>query len=171
MQGFVGYSTTHSAVIVAFRGSSNVKNWIDDFDATQVNYPKCSGCVVHQGFYIGYNTISAAVKSQIQLIIAKYRNAPIYVTGHSLGGALAVVAALDLKSTFSNVNKLYTFGQPRVGNAAFAAYTASQMPDAFRVIHYADIVPHVPPSNMNYKHHNSETWYQEDMKSYKVCTA
>lgn len=45
------------------------------------------------------------------------------------------------------------------------------MADSFRVIHYADIVPHVPPMAMDYKHHNYEVWYQEDMKSYKVCNA
>lgn len=154
MQGYVGYSTAHSAVIVAFRGSANVKNWINNFDAAQITYSKCSGCVIHRGFYNGYNTISATVKSQIQLIISKYRNAPIYVTGHSLGGALAVVAGLDLHSTFSNVNKLYTFGQPRVGNLALSNYIGAQFPDAYRVIHYADMVVHVPPQNLNYNHHN-----------------
>lgn len=116
MQGYVGYSTTYSAVIVAFRGSSNVKNWIGDFDATQIAYSKCDGCKVHRGFYNGYMTVSSFVKSQIQLILSKYRNSPIYVTGHSLGGALGIVAALDIHSTFSVVPKVYTYGQPRVGN-------------------------------------------------------
>lgn len=41
-------------------------------------------------------TVSSTVKSQITTLASKYRNAPIYVTGHSLGGALAVVAALDI---------------------------------------------------------------------------
>jgi len=171
MQGYVGYSTTHSAIIVAFRGSSNTKNWIDDFDATQVTYGKCSGCVIHKGFYQGYNTVSASVKAQVTTLVAKYRGAPIYVTGHSLGGALSVVAALDIHETFNNVEKLYTFGQPRVGNAAFATYVTSKISDAFRVIHYADIVPHLAPTALNYRHHNYEVWYQEDMKSYKVCNA
>lgn len=96
MQGYVGYSSTHSAIIVAFRGSSDAKNWIDDFDATHTTYSKCSGCSIHKGFYQGYMTVSSTVKSQITTLASKYRNAPIYVTGHSLGGALAVVAALDI---------------------------------------------------------------------------
>lgn len=160
MQGYVGYSPAHGAIIVAFRGSSDAKNWIDDFDATHVSYPRCSGCSIHKGFYQGYSTVSPNVKAQITTVVSKYRNAPIYITGHSLGGALAVVAALDIHSTFGNVEKLYTYGQPRVGNAAFANYAASQISDSFRVIHYADIVPHVPPSAMDYRHHNYEVWYQ-----------
>jgi len=38
------------------------------------------------------------------------------VTGYSLGGALATIASVDLHNLFENVNQLYTFGQPRVGN-------------------------------------------------------
>lgn len=69
------------------------------------------------------------------------------------------------------MEKLYTYGQPRVGNTAFAAYVFSQVADSFRVIHYEDIVPHVPTIAMDYRHHNYEVWYQKDMKSYKVCNA
>lgn len=111
------------------------------------------------------------MKSQVEVLIGKYRSAPIYVTGHSLGGAIAIVAALDIHRTYGKAIKLYTFGEPRVGNAAFAAYVAAQIPDTFRVIHYADMVPHLPPAASNYKHTNFEVWYQEDMKSYKVCNA
>ena len=154
MQGYVGYSVSHGAIIVAFRGSSDVKNWIDDFDASQLAYPKCAGCAVHKGFYTGYMTVSGSVKGQIQLVAAKYRNAPIYVTGHSLGGALSIVAALDIHAAFNNVEKVYTYGQPRVGNTAFANYFNQQIGDAFRVIHYADIVPHLPPMAMKFTHHS-----------------
>ena len=171
MQGYVGYSTSHGAIVVAFRGSANIKNWISDFDAAQVGYSRCSGCNVHRGFYNSYSTVSSFVKTQVTTLTAKYRNAPIYVTGHSLGGAIAIVAALDIRATYGNAIKLYTFGEPRVGNAAFASYVNSQIPDTFRVIHYADIVPHLPPAASNYKHTNYEVWYQEDMKSYKVCNA
>lgn len=50
-----------------------------------------------------------------------YQDAQITVTGHSLGGALAVFCALDLEQIYGNIN-LYTFGCPRVGNTAFAKY-------------------------------------------------
>jgi hypothetical protein len=92
----------------------------------------------------------AMLKSQLlsrpkcSSFLNKYSTAAIYVTGHSLGGALATLAALDIKATFGKLSEFYSYGEPRVGNAAFATYFASQMP-VHRVIHYADIVPHVPP--------------------------
>lgn len=44
----------------------------------------------------------------------------IYLTGHSLGAALSVLAALDIKTTFGRVDAVYTYGLPRVGNKPFA---------------------------------------------------
>ena len=172
MQGFVAYLPKNNTVIVAFRGSVDIKNWIDDFDALTMAYPKCSNCRVHVGFYQGYMEIAHEIKSQVQLILGKYRDAQIHVTGHSLGGAMAVVAALDLKSTFGKVDHLYTFGQPRVGNQHFADYLASEIASGYRVVHYADIVPHVPPLDMlDYRHGGAQIWYTEDMQTYQVCTA
>jgi predicted lipase len=52
--------------------------------------------------------------------MAKHPGAPIFVTGHSLGGALAVIAALDLKLSLNVKVTVYTYGQPRVGNAKFS---------------------------------------------------
>jgi predicted lipase len=75
MQGFVGYSAKHNAVIVAFRGSVDLKNWMMDFDSTEIAYSKCSGCKIHLGFYKSYMEVSAEVKYQVQYILSKYRTA------------------------------------------------------------------------------------------------
>mgnify|MGYP000870790975 len=145
----------------------DLKNWIADLDAPQATYPKCTGCKVHAGFYIGYQEVSPTVKSQVQLILNKYRNTEIYVTGHSLGAALSALAALDIKATFGKVDQLINFGQPRVGNQAFADYLARQLPSTFRVIHYADLVPHLPPLELlGYRHGGAQIWYTEDMQKY-----
>jgi len=87
--------------------------------------------------------MSAIVKAQVQFILSKYRTAAIYVTGHSVGGAIANLAALDIKSTFGRVDLFYSYGEPRVGNQIFANYSQFQML-MYRVIHYADSVTHVP---------------------------
>ena len=122
MQGYVGYSASNNAIVVAFRGSDNTKNWIDDFDFGQIPYSKCSGCYVHNGFYLAYMTVSHEVRQQLQFLLAKYRGSSVWVTGHSLGGALATVAAMDIKINFDPPMKVYTYGQPRVGNGKFAEY-------------------------------------------------
>jgi predicted lipase len=78
---------------------------------------------MHNGFYLGYSSVSSLMKKQIELLLQKYRGSPIYVTGHSLGGALATVAALDIKHTYNPSSmKVYTYGQPRVGNNLYAAH-------------------------------------------------
>jgi predicted lipase len=151
LQGFTGYSASLNAIVLSFRGSSNIQNWIINLSTNMVSYPKCSNCKVHNGFYTAWNQAKSTVNSQIQSLLSLHRGVPIYVTGHSLGGALATLSVPDIKETFGNVASLLTFGQPRVGNKEFATYFGSVI-DAHRVVHYADIVPHIPPMSFGFTH-------------------
>ena len=84
------------------------------------------------------------------------------MTGHSLGGALAVFAALDIKTSFKSAGEvtLYTYGQPRVGNEAFSDYIFSVLNKSYvRVTHYDDTVAHVPPRISGFKHAGTELWF------------
>lgn len=74
-----------------------------------------------------------------------YSNYSIYVTGHSLGAALAILCAADLVVVGKlPVAGVYTFGGPRVGNLAFSQwYNQNIAPEVFRFTHRHDIVPHV----------------------------
>jgi predicted lipase len=126
LQGFTGFSTTLNAIVVSFRGSSNIQNWIINLSTNQVDYPKCSGCKVHNGFYTAWNNLAKPiVTTHIQNLRSLFRDAAIYVTGHSLGGAIAALSVPDIKQTFGSVAALITFGEPRVGNQAFASYYTS----------------------------------------------
>jgi predicted lipase len=73
---------------------------------------------VHQGFNDAYAEMSSQVISGMNKYLVKYSTASILVTGHSLGAALATLAAIDIKSQVKTQNKLffYSFGSPRVGN-------------------------------------------------------
>lgn len=62
--GFTGYSD--KGIFVVFRGSDNLDNWISNIEVAQVNYPQCSGCQVHDGFYKAWLAVSDQVKSQVQ---------------------------------------------------------------------------------------------------------
>lgn len=103
LQGFTGFSTGLNAIIVSFRGSSNIANWIINLSFNQVTYSRCNNCKVHNGFQVGYNTVKGTVISQIQGLRALHRDAKIYITGHSLGGAIAVLAAPDVKDNFGSL--------------------------------------------------------------------
>ena len=75
------------------------------------------------------------------------------VTGHSLGGALAAFASIDIHKNIGVVNQVYTYGQPRIGNSNMAKFMATAIPNTYRVIDYADIVPHLPPNSFNFLHY------------------
>lgn len=82
---------------MAFKGEIDIQNWIANLDAAQVAYPGCHGCLVHQGFYNAFQGVEGYVRKNVQSLTALFRGAKIWVTGFSLGGALGVLAALDIK--------------------------------------------------------------------------
>jgi triacylglycerol lipase len=77
----------------------------------------------------------------------------LVVTGHSLGGALAVLAADILNAQGFLIHSVYTFGQPRVGDATFAArYNMTLGQRTFRIVNSNDLVPRLPGWLMGYRH-------------------
>ena len=92
--GFSGYSAEDNAIIVGFRGTIDIQNWIADLDFAQISYPGCSGCLVHQGFYNAFLSVEGYLRQDLKALKEKYGSAELHITGFSLGGALATVAAL-----------------------------------------------------------------------------
>lgn len=150
--GFVGYSPEYQSIVIAFRGSVDTANWILNLKTTRTSYDLCDGCSVHVGFNQGFNSVKSQVLTQIDHLEAIYRKNKLIVTGHSLGGALAVMAAAYLQKVYGTVDQLYTMGQPRVGNDKFAEFMTTFIPNTYRIVHFADQVPHVPQSILGFKH-------------------
>ncbi|ONM34741.1 alpha/beta-Hydrolases superfamily protein [Zea mays] len=146
----------------------SIQNWIEDllWKQLDLDYPGMPEAMVHRGFYSAYHntTLRDGVVSGIQRTRKAYGDIPIMITGHSMGGAMASFCALDLVVNYGldGVN-LMTFGQPRIGNAAFASYFKTYLPQAIRVTHAHDIVPHLPPyfsffPQKTYHHFPREVW-------------
>jgi len=71
--------------------------------------------------------------------------------GHSLGGALATLAAMDIKLNVPGKSvSCYTFGSPKVGDSAFAGAYNKLVPDTHRFVNDTDLVPKIPP--FGYEH-------------------
>lgn len=157
--------------LVSFRGTdpSSLKNWIADLYASKATpLVGCSGCLVHQGFHLSFLELRPQINALLQSMSSSLKS--IVVTGHSLGAAIAALAAWDFNFNQQvPVDVFYTFGQPRVGNAAFATSFGSAPIDEYRVVHYKDIVPHLPTESMGFHHVKTEVWYQENNTEYKVC--
>ena len=103
------------------------------------------GGKVHSGFLRAFIDISDRLDAIVQ---ARQPGQRIWLTGHSLGGALATLAAAHLGP--GPIQGLYTFGCPRVGNAAFAGVLPTR--SYIRFVHRDDWVPTVPPDFLGYVH-------------------
>ncbi len=127
-------STGHQ--YLSFRGTSNLENALVDLDlALQLDADL--NIQLHQGF-------AGAAKMAYQNVKAKLdKNKPISTTGHSLGGAIAVIVAMHLQRDGYQLEGVITFGQPKVTNVA-GAEVFSALP-LMRIVTPKDIVPLVPP--------------------------
>ena len=158
-------------IIVSFRGSVNYRNWISNTLFTK--YQFSNGIKVHRGFYTAYKLIRTLLQKKIERSLIHRSNYEIVFTGHSLGGALATLATADALNLFesrdheslSNLNikstllSLITFGSPRVGNAQLSdALNRMDTGTILRVTNTNDIVPHIPPRYMGFKHVGKEVW-------------
>ena len=117
--GFVAYNADDNEIVVAFRGSVNVANWVTNLDFIMKPYPGVTGAQVHRGFCDAFDAVSPLVLSSVSALLSAHPTASIVITGHSLGAALATFAAIDIKTKLNIASSkitFYTFGSPRTGN-------------------------------------------------------
>lgn len=65
IQGYAAYYPKRNAIIVAYRGSVDVKNWMANLNTVVTSYPACSGCNVHLGFYNAYKGVAPLAHSAV----------------------------------------------------------------------------------------------------------
>ncbi|MGO4369807.1 lipase family protein [Paenibacillus sp. 2TAB19] len=140
--GFV--LTSEQASVLAFRGSGSAEDWVADFIAQQNVYrPVKNAGQTHKGFTDIYMSTRNEVLALIQTLPA---DKPLFITGHSLGGALATLAAIDIASNTAIRSPIvYTFGAPRVGDPKFVRAYNTIIDTHWRFQNEFDIVPHLPP--------------------------
>lgn len=133
---------TENAYVIAFRGSRSIQDFVCDAEFPRT--PTSFGGV-HYGFYRDIESIMPRIYSTSVDVYSQSYKKPIVITGHSLGGALAILCARALAERNVPVLAVYTFGQPRVGDFEFAAgYDAVLADQTYRVVNQCDIVPRVP---------------------------
>jgi len=120
-----------------------------------------SNVEVHQGFQHAYQSLRSEVRAAIQSLRQTHPSFPLYVTGHSLGGAIAQHAALDLAVNDGEHPIVYTYGSPRLGKVAWADYYEQHVTKSFRVVQNSDVVPRLAPAVMGFEHAGKEIWYQK----------
>ena len=148
--GFILKSSANN--IIVFRGTQEAAEWIANLNTQQIAYPSNNPQAgkIHKGFHDLY---FKGVKQVVQKEINRLNPAiPCYVTGHSLGGAIAVLAALDLALNFSDLKEqiqMYNYAPPRVGNPTFAKFYSDLVPNSYRVVNQADSTWLLPPTQLD----------------------
>lgn len=147
-------------LVVAFRGTDNLNNAKQDVMIKRVAWSEMEASLwetstynkpsVHVGFLMVWN----ALREQVMNVIATRVGIgggehEVVVTGHSLGGAISVLASYVIAKYLRDTQhpkpdvKVYTFGMPRVGNASFRAAYEKMVPNMFRVVNESDAVSHI----------------------------
>lgn len=188
LQAYIGYDHAHSRILMSFRGTANIDNWlktnIRTIGPTRYQHDvDAADAKVHPGFYDAYKLLQAAgLYDAIMDLVEMYPGSDVLSTGHSLGGALCVIAALELKVApvyegldIRNVG-VVSFGMPRVFSPSLAEVFNNVIYSHWRIVNRYDIVTTIPPKTLGYYHVGTEIWYNhqrfwKDMRplSFIVC--
>lgn len=152
----VGLSTAQDAVVVAFRGTlppsersiTTLIDWMNDFYAAPMTVTGIPGSV-HSGFWDGLDSLWATLLPQVKTLMqgSGGQTLPLYITGHSKGGALASLAAARFHFLEGiEPTAIYTFASPMPGDDVFAAsYPYNGIHSRYE--YQDDIVPNLPPDS------------------------
>ncbi|KAF8369086.1 hypothetical protein PRIPAC_86915 [Pristionchus pacificus] len=174
-------------IVVAFQGTSSrtqlITELVESITSPKHQVPGIGS--VQRYFYVALESIVKPLALKLNKLRELYPSKSVLFTGHSLGGALASLAAVQYaNSSAIETSKLYliTFGQPRVGNYEYAQSVDRLVPNTWRIVHKFDLVAHVPYCvglrtcqdflNHSPYHHGTEVWYPTAMNStdlYRVC--
>jgi triacylglycerol lipase len=159
VDGWAYIAVSDAMIVLSFRGTQSWGNWKTNLFAllTPVFGDGATRqLLVHEGFYEAYKDMladDAHFEAVFRQAMLDRPNTPAFVTGHSLGGALAQIGAARLEVVVDQgfhgsptppsdrIAACYTYGSPRVGNMYFDLWVKSP---SYRVIDYADMVPMVP---------------------------
>lgn len=143
-QGFI--LPSDEFIIVSFRGTQEKIDWLTDFNGFHQVIPYGnykSDVMVHRGFIKAYRSIRGTI---LQYIATHPDKKQVYVCGHSLGGALATLCAVDVQYNYPSKEVFcYPSGNPKVGNKAFVRSYNTRVPDTIRTYMRTDLVPTLPP--------------------------
>jgi predicted lipase len=148
--GFV--LSSDRANLIVFRGTQQTNEWIQNLmvsqtESTNDQYPFKFMGNIHEGFANLYSSIAESVIAAVRELNPKV---PLYFSGHSLGGALATLASMDVAirlPQLKNQIRLYTYASPRVGDPIFAEAHSQLIPNSYRIVNLGDSFTLLPLTN------------------------
>lgn len=148
-------------IAAVFRGTDEIADWLDNLNVVPTSGPFGK---VHKGFRNALMDVWPSMRQTIRTIRRRNgRRRPLWLTGHSLGGALATIAASLLVEDDEPFFGVYTFGSPRCGDKEFArVYKVEAGARTYRFQNNNDIVSRVPARAMGYRHVGNFVYIKED---------
>ena len=117
---------------------------------------------VHAGFYDALSHVWRDLEDVVRQFNHQFTKT-VWVTGHSLGGALASLTVARWLDSGRPVHGMYTFGQPRTGDNSFARnFNFNFMPRAFRMVNNNDLVTRIPPRSFGFSHLGSFKYFTDE---------
>jgi len=160
------YGRDQDHQFLAFRGTeANPLDWVKD--AQFAPRPGVFGTDVHYGFKTALDEVWDPVTASLST-----SGLPLVATGHSLGAALAALAAARFSEAGGQVAAVYNYGQPRVGHSPFrSAYDERLLDVTFRVVNHIDLVTRVPLLVQGYRHVGRRMYFDEHGRLHEDASA
>ncbi|KAI8867950.1 alpha/beta-hydrolase, partial [Ramicandelaber brevisporus] len=160
-RGIVARDDLNKRLVLGFSGTTDPVAALQDLDLFKEAWPTdVDGSRVHQGFLRSYQSVVDQFLPHVEAALeGDCKGYQVSVVGHSLGGAQALLAAVDLKRRHPDWNiKVYPSGKPRIGNEAWARYVNSLNLPIYRLTAKRDQVPRIPLRSWGFVHETGETW-------------
>lgn len=137
------WAESQDRIVLAFRGSDSTPNLDSDLDLFQIPFPYVENAgQSHRGITRVYQSMR---KELLEISANISKDKPIYLTGHSLGGDLAIMAALDFAvNTPLKDPMVYTYAAGRPGDSAFSKKYNDHVKNSYRIFNTHDFIPTLP---------------------------
>ena len=151
--GFICQAAGTGDVVIAIRGTEGIQEWINDAHFLLVTCPFLAGAgSTEDGFTAMYNSLRTGDAAGSPTVVNALATLPfpqpvssVTICGHSLGGALVTLLALDLAANTNFKNPMvYSYASPRTGDPLFVSTYNQVVKNSFRIANRLDLVPKLP---------------------------
>ncbi|KAJ1341267.1 hypothetical protein BSLG_004129 [Batrachochytrium salamandrivorans] len=166
--GYIAIHSNKRMIVVSLRGTRYLSEWVKNMkfskvDASHIFKSNIEGFIpenvqIHNGFLMIYLQVQQMILRTLKSAAEVYSTYSIHFTGHSLGGALASIAAVDaalvLGEQYARRMSIHTYGMPRIGNAQWVElFTKMRFSSVSRVVGFSDQIARLPATAMGYAHY------------------
>ncbi|KAJ9082799.1 hypothetical protein DSO57_1001328 [Entomophthora muscae] len=162
----VAINAKFNQIVVSYRLTDNLQNWIDDFKMQPIDVAEMpKGVRVHRGIYSNLMGTYNQVRDSVTVLLddPRYQNHTLFITGYSLGGGMGQLSIpswyklLDARNDPRPLEAI-TYSNPRVGNRVFADFLESLNIPITRSTNQNDLVSHLPGRKPGFVHAGAEVY-------------